>query len=99
MKLKMMIIGPLSILGFGCQKPDPFWIRPMIEESVKECGGEIVNMTIVREGWLSNKFVGFVEVKIEDLEYQSDVEVYMDAENSFYRLDRNPCSMHELSMR
>ena len=86
----------MCLLG-GCYgSPDETAIKKWVQEKVSVCGGVVNEFTLIREGLLSNKFVGFVEVTLGNRKYYPDIVVYSDNKNTFYQLQSNPCSLPAL---
>jgi hypothetical protein len=93
-ELKIILIIFLLFLLNGCLgDPSEENIRIWLKESVSECDGTVNKIMVIREEFLSNKFVGYAEVSIKGKKYYPDVVVYADHKGqAFYTMPRNPCS-------
>ena len=69
-------------------------VREWVKENVSECDGTVNEIMVIREEFLSNKFIGYAEVSIKGKKYYPDVVVYADHKGQvFYTMPRNPCSL------
>jgi len=89
--LSLVVIGAALA---GCSTVDQNWVKTSLQESVQKCGGEVSDLTLVREGLFSNKHDGYATVTIAGREYMPDVTVYSDSSASFYR-NQDACALHE----
>ena len=92
--LKISLIVFMLFIFNGCTgDPSEEDISKWIKEMVSECDGTVNDFLLVREGLLSNKFVGYAEVSINGKKYYPDVVAYADYKGqSFYQMQRNPCN-------
>lgn len=83
----------LHLLVACSGSPNEVAIKEWVQEQVAECKGEVKQFTLIREGLLSNKFVGYAEISIKNKKYYPDIIVYSDDKKTFYQLQSNPCSI------
>ena len=96
-KLKIGLVFIVFTL-YGCgSEIDKKALKDWVKSSVSSCSGEIIGeITLIREGKFSNKFVGFVEVKINGESYYPDIIAYADEESSFWKMEQNVCALASL---
>ena len=94
-ELKIILIIFLLFFLNGCLgDPSEENIRKWVKENVSECDGTVNEIMVIREEFLSNKFIGYAEVSIKGKKYYPDVVVYADHKGQvFYTMPRNPCSL------
>ncbi|NBT49070.1 MAG: hypothetical protein EBT07_14870 [Actinobacteria bacterium] len=81
----------------GCSpKPNISEIENYVTSAVQKCDGIVESVTLVREGILSYKFVGYAVVKVGERKFYPELDVYADTESAFWRLATDPCSSNEL---
>ena len=42
------------------------WIKESMQKNVDKCNGKVTNITMIKEDRFSNKFDGYVEVKVRE---------------------------------
>ena len=97
LKFVLPVVSLLSLGISGCSSVDNNWVKSSLQEKLKACGGEVVGLTLVKEGLLSNRFEGFAEVKIDGIggsKYYPDVTVYNDGTTTFYK-NQDACALHK----
>lgn len=92
----LLLLFALPLIGGCSPKPDVSEVKNFVTSNVTECGGTVKGITLVREGVLSNKFVGYAEVKIGVKEFTPDLVVYADTESFFFKLEQDVCALNEL---
>jgi len=93
MNKNLVLLFILPFIAACSSAPEPE-IKEFVQKNVAECGGKVESIILVREGLLSNKFVGFAEVKIGNKSYQPDLLVYADYSGAyFYKMETNPCTL------
>jgi hypothetical protein len=82
----------------GCNaEPDIKALKDWVKTSVASCSGELIgDLTLIREHYFSNKFVGFAEVKVKGNSFYPDILAYADGEQSFWKMEQNVCALAEL---
>lgn len=96
--LKIQFSFMFLILLSACMgSPDQKAVRKWVQEISQPCQGQVKEFTLIREGLLSNKFVGYAEVVVRQVSYYPDLVVYADDKNSFYKMDQNVCKLAELN--
>jgi len=93
-RLFIPLVTALPLALFGCSSVDHDWVKTSLQDSFKECGGQVTDVTLVKEGMLSNKHDGYATVKIAGKEYYPDVTVFADGNATFYR-NQDACALHE----
>jgi len=93
--LKISLIVFMLFIFNGCTgDPSEEHISKWIKDMVSKCDGTVNDFLLVREGLLSNKFVGYVDVSINGKKYYPDMVVYADFKGqSFYKMKQNPCGI------
>ncbi len=64
-----------------------------MQKSVDKCNGKVTSITMVKEGAFSNKFNGYVAIKVQGKTYYPDINALSDGETSFYRSTKDVCQM------
>jgi len=79
----------------GCNSEiDKNALKNWIKTTVASCSGEVIGeVTIIREHYFSNKFVGFVEIQVNGKAFYPDIIAYADEENSFWKMEQNVCAL------
>ena len=92
MKKLIGLIAFVSLFLAGCSKVEKEWVIDALADELKKCSGTVEDLTLVKEGFFSNKFTGFATVKVAGETYYPDVTVYDDGEESFYT-NQNACAL------
>ena len=90
---KINLLTLLSICLCGCSSIDKEWIKESMQKSVDKCNGKVTSVTMIKEGTFSNKFDGYVEVKVRGKNYYPDITALADGETSFYRSSKDICEI------
>ena len=90
---KINLLTLLSICLCGCSSIDKEWIKESMQKSVDKCNGKVTSITMIKEGTFSNKFDGYVEVKVRGKNYYPDITALADGETSFYRSSKDICEI------
>ena len=95
---KIILIIILLFILNGCTgDPSEEHVKNWIKETVSKCEGTVKDFLLVREGLLSNKFLGYAEISIKETIYYPDVIVYADYKGqTFYKMQQNPCEFSGL---
>ena len=89
--MKYLIIF-LFLFLIGCRgEIEEENLKKFVEDRTKDCNGIVESITMVREGLLSNKFVGFATVKIKGEEYFPELVAYTDGQTTWWQMMKNPC--------
>ena len=89
----------VSLVLSGCNaEPDKKALKEWVISSVASCSGEVLgDVILIREHYFSNKFVGFVEVRVKDDTWYPDVVAYADDQGqSFWKMEQNVCGLASL---
>ncbi len=81
----------------GCSgEVDKAAIKSWVQSNVDECSAKVTDVTLVKEGLFSYKYVGFATVTLGDKSITPEITVYSDnSGNSFQQIQGNPCAILE----
>ncbi len=93
--MRLIVIFVLIFTATGCSKtPDKAQLKDWVQENVNVCKATVGDIIIVKEGLLSNKYVGFATVTLDKKTLYPEITVYSDPDgNSFQQMSTNPCEV------
>ena len=96
---KIVLIMFILFIFNGCTgDPSEEHVNNWIKETVSKCEGTVKDFLLIREGLLSNKFLGYAEITVKGINYYPDVIVYADYKGQFfYKMQQNPCEFSGLA--
>jgi len=91
-----LIFVALALSGCNAE-PDKKALKDWVKTTVASCSGEVIgDLTLIREHYFSNKFVGFVEVQVKGNSFYPDILAYADEEQSFWKMEQDVCALARL---